>query len=267
MSATQLFAAGKLKEAIQAAEAEVKNSPESLERRGILCELLCYTGDFARIDKQLELVRKLSQMEQNVGTSLLQALIRSELHRRECYEQGRPPELAQEANEEIERRLKALLETREGNLDEANRLLTEAEAARPSLKIEVDGEAVVDFRDLDDLTSSLFEVLTSNGKYYWLPFHEIKELQFETPKTPLDFLWRPAQVDLREGPDDGQVYIAMLYPSSDADPDCQIGLKTEFVGGDGTPVRGVGRRMFLVGDVAKSLLDIHEIKVETDDGA
>ena len=53
-----------------------------------------------------------------------------------------------------------------------------------------------------------------------------------------------------------------LYPgsSSSADDAIRLGHKTEWIGGDGVPVRGVGRKLFLVADEARTLLELGEVK-------
>ena len=48
----------------------------------------------------------------------------------------------------------------------------------------------------------------------------------------------------------------------DADDAIRLGHKTEWIGGDGRPVRGVGRKLFLVGDEARTLLELGEVKFE-----
>jgi protein involved in temperature-dependent protein secretion len=40
----------------------------------------------------------------------------------------------------------------------------------------------------------------------------------------------------------------------------RLGRQTDFIGGDGEPVRGVGLRSFIFGDEARSILDVAEIQ-------
>ena len=75
-----------------------------------------------------------------------------------------------------------------------------------------------DFRDIDDLTASFFEVLTSTGKYYWIPMERVEMIEFHAPERPRDLLWRRAHMVVRGGPD-GEVFLPALYAGSHADPD------------------------------------------------
>ena len=53
-SAVELFQAGSLREAIELATAAVKAKPMEIAGRSILAELLSFSGDLERADKQLE---------------------------------------------------------------------------------------------------------------------------------------------------------------------------------------------------------------------
>ena len=53
MTATELYKAGKLSEAIQAIGAEVRENPTDVRRRTFLFELLCFAGEFDRAEKHL----------------------------------------------------------------------------------------------------------------------------------------------------------------------------------------------------------------------
>jgi len=56
MTATELYKAGKLTEAIQAISAEVREHPTDVRRRTFLFELLCFAGDFGRAEKHLNVL-------------------------------------------------------------------------------------------------------------------------------------------------------------------------------------------------------------------
>jgi len=56
MSVQQLFQAGRLDDAIQALNAEVRDNPTDAKRRTFLFELLCFSGDFVRAEKQLDIL-------------------------------------------------------------------------------------------------------------------------------------------------------------------------------------------------------------------
>jgi type VI secretion system protein ImpE len=65
---------------------------------------------------------------------------------------------------------------------------------------------------------------------------------------------------VRGGPD-GEVFLPALYAGSHLEPDdrVRLGRMTDWRGGDGTPVRGVGQRIFLVGGEGCPILELREV--------
>jgi type VI secretion system protein ImpE len=149
---------------------------------------------------------------------------------------------------------------RGGQADEAVRLLAEVETQRPVVEGTANGTAFRGWRDLDDLTAGFLEVLTSNGKYYWVPFELVELLECRPPARPRDLLWRRARMVVRDGPD-GEVYLPALYAGTHAEADdrLRLGRATDWRAGDGAPVRGRGQRMFLAGEDALSFQDLREV--------
>ena len=131
---------------------------------------------------------------------------------------------------------------------------------RPAVAGTCDNVPFDDFRDLDDLLAPVLEVITANGNYYWVPTETVELLEFHKPERMRDLYWRPAHLIVADGPD-GIVYIPCLYPGSHAAADeaVKLGRRTDWSGGDTAPYRGLGLREYLVGDSAKSILEIGTI--------
>lgn len=262
MTASELYQAGRLREAIQAALDEVKQHPTDVTRRFFLSELLCFGGDFARADRQLEVINQQST-DVALRVNLLRHIIHAELARQEFYTAGRLPEFLAEPSPSLQCRLRASIELRENHPDEAVKLLQESEELRPRPTGLCDGERFDDFRELDDLIAGVFEVLTSTGKYYWIPIERVEQLEFQPPRRACDLLWREARMVVSNGPD-GVVYLPTTYASGNADVDDQLrlGRGTDWVGDEHTVMRGRGLRMFLVGEQAKSLMELKELRFD-----
>lgn len=264
-AAHEHFQAGRLQEAISAALAEVKREPANIERRGLLAELLCFDRQWERADKQIDTLGH-QDPEAIVGLSLIRQLIRAEVSRGECFEQGRPPELLAEPTPWLQKSLESLAALREGDAAAAAQLAQEAEQLRPAVSGTRDETAFDDFRDLDDMTAGIFEVLTSTGKYYWIPIERVQTIEFHPPKRPRDLLWRQAEMSVDDGPY-GDVYLPATYFSTDeADDQLRLGRGTDWTGGDGQPMRGRGQRMYLVGDEATSIMQITNLEFSAGQG-
>jgi type VI secretion system protein ImpE len=261
MNAHELFQMGRLQQAVDAQSDVVKRSPTDVNHRGFLSELLLFTGDFERADTHLELMTK-QEPKTAVGVTLLRQLVRAERARQQFFSEGRVPEVIDEPSPCIRLHIEASVLIRDGKLDEAVKVLAEAEARRPRISGTCDGRPFDDFRDGDDLTSCFLEVLTSTGKYYWIPLERVALLEFHAAKRPWQLLWRPAHMLVANGPD-GEVYLPTLYVNTadESDDQLRLGRATDWRGGNGTPVRGRGRRTFLVGDEPRDILDIGTVAV------
>ena len=82
-----------------------------------------------------------------------------------------------------------------------------------------------------------------DGKYYWLPFDRIAELDIEPPDDLIDLVWTRAELVLGNG-GSKPVLVPTRYPGSEASDDDAIrtGRRTEWIGSDETGYRGLGQR-------------------------
>jgi type VI secretion system protein ImpE len=251
-----LFQAGRLDDAIAAANTAVRAAPAEAAPRQLLAELLLFQGNAQRADTLLD---ALTTMEPAVAVPVaaFRQLLRAEEARRQVWQEGRVPEFIGSPPAHVLRRLEALVALRAGDAAAAIRLVEEAEAARPPSSGTLDGAVFDDFRDADDLCAGVLEVLTTTGKYFWIPTERIIEAEFHRPQRPRDLFWRRVSVSVREGPD-GDVFVPALYvPPDPAQPDpIRLGRATDWTGGDGGPVRGVGQRMFLVGEEGRTVMEL-----------
>lgn len=264
MNAKEFLEAGQLTNAVDAAIKDVKANPADVAKRSFLSELACFTDNLERADKQLD-VLETQDPKSAIGVSLFRQLIRGEQARREFYSEGRVPGFLDQPTEAQKLGLQASIEIREGRLEDASKLLSQAEEARPKLQGTCDGEPFDDFRDLDDLLLSSIEVLTSTGKYFWIPIERIESMEFNPPQFPRDLLWARVHVVVSDGPD-GEVYLPTLYAESylDEDDRVRLGRVTDWRGEEGQPVRGFGQRTFLVGEEAKPILELKTIEFKQD---
>ncbi len=261
MTPYELYQQAKLDDAIELAIKGVKSKPSDVNGRLLLCDLLCLSYDFERADKQLDVISK-QDPELTVGVSLYRHLIRAETARKQFYEQGRIPEFMEDVSAALQLHLRASIALREGSLSEARELLEQAEQAQTPLAGTCDGQSFNELRDLDDLTSTFLEVLTSTGKYYWVGLEKIESLEFQKPRQLRDLIWRPTNMVIRHGPD-AVVYVPVLYAGSHFSdkPEVRIGRSTEWIENENGPTRGIGQRMFLINEEDKSIMSINRLVI------
>jgi type VI secretion system protein ImpE len=153
--------------------------------------------------------------------------------------------------------LQALVALRAGDMQAAVEAAEAAEAIRPVVSGTANGIAFDDFRDADDLCSGSLEVLTTTGKYFWIPVERVVSMEFHAPKRPRDLFWRRCTMSVREGPD-GDIYLPVLYATTGADDSLRLGRSTAW--SDTMPIRGSGQRVFLIGEEGMSVSQLQTVE-------
>ena len=254
-----LFQEGKLSESIAAASASVKQSPSDAGGRFLLAELLLFEGSFERAEAVLDAAQSVDPNAALMVAEFRQ-LLRAAESRRQLARDGRVPEFVGGPTQSQQLLLQALMDWRSGDRSAAATAVETAEAARPCVSGTSNGTVFVDFRDVDDLVSGNFEVLTTTGKYFWIPTERVQTLEFHAPKRPRDLLWRRASMSVADGPD-GEVYLPAIYAADDPMTDAlRLGRETDWKEAEGAPVRGIGQRTFMVGEDAIALMDLGNVK-------
>jgi type VI secretion system protein ImpE len=258
-TAATLLRAGKLDDAIAAANAALRKAPTDLNPRVLLAELLVFAGNLERADVILDAASAIDPSAALVVAEFRQ-LLRADMARRQLFRDGRVPEFLSDPTETQRLQLAALVALRAGDLAEASRQAEAAEAARPHTPGRMGDTVFDDLRDIDDLLAGSFEVLTTTGKYFWIPVERVEALEFHPPKRPRDLLWRRASMSVSEGPD-GEVYLPAIYVAADPQTDAmRLGRETDWRQADGGPVRGAGQRVFLLGDDDVAMMDLGDLR-------
>lgn len=258
----ELFQSGQLTDAVSAATEIVRNKPSDLPARSQLSELLCFSGDLERADKQLDAAAQIDP-DSMVGVSLLRHLIRSELSRREVFEQGRVPEFLTQPSTAQQNRLKALVSLREGDAAAASEFISAARELENSISGVVDGQEFDEICDLDDILGPTLEVYTATGKYYWLSFEQVNSVEFSGVEHLSDMLWRAAEIETI-GDVSGRIHVPALYSGSHLSEDqkVRIGRATDWTQASETaPTRGSGMREWLIGEDVTTLVQIKHLQL------
>lgn len=261
MKAKALLDQGDLPGAIGALTEELRSHPTDQRLRIFLFELLCYAGEFDRAERQLDVLRRQAQgIDAENGVTLYHDLIEAERARARLFEQGHAPRFLLDPGEPVALHLEALEAARRGDPAAATeRLAQAANLARPApgriADLQFDS-----IRDADDILAPVLEMFTGSA-YYWVPWEHVQYLEIPKPKTLRDLLWAPARVATFDG-QVGEVFLPNLYPGTAAHPDSlvRLGRSTEWSGDDTGIVRGAGQKLFLVGDDARTLLELDQVR-------
>ena len=69
----------------------------------------------------------------------------------------------------------------------------------PVVKLKINDQEHVGFRDLDDVTATVFEGFTMQGNYVWLPHYLVNSIEVTRPTRLVDHLWNKARMTLHDG--------------------------------------------------------------------
>ena len=195
-----------------------------------------------------------------VGVRAYRNLLDAERARAKLFAEGLRPHFPLDPPEAVRAHLEALDHARAGRGDEA-RAKIDAVPGSPELRGVANGEAFEGVRDADDLLGPVLEVFAPAG-YCWVPWEQVQFLEVPPPTGLRDLLWAPAKLASFDG-QLGEVFLPCLYPGSAADPDgaIRLGRVTDWREGPGGLVRGVGRRLLLVGESARTLQEIGTLQL------
>jgi type VI secretion system protein ImpE len=227
--AKDLFAAGRVSEAITALSSWLRDNPADVSQRTFLFELLCFAGQYDRAEKQLSVLSQ-GTKEAQLGATMYYAALHAEKDRNELFRSQAFPK-------------------------------TEASDQLSGL---CNGKPFSSFRDADPDIGARLEVYAA-GAYLWIPLRHIASIAVEAPKHLRDLMWPSAMVQTGpsfKGTELGQVIIPAIYPFSWKDPDESVWLGRATVWGADEEGREYpsGQKIFLVDGEEVPLLDIRTIE-------
>ena len=232
--------------------AQVQADPAAVKPRLALADLLIVLGDLERADIHVNAVQELD-VSYGMAVALSRQLIRAAVWRRETFDAGRPPELVSPRTPSVDLALAALLAERDGS---------DAPAGEPdalaAIHGTVDDRPFTGWRDADDRTAGVLEVLTSTGNYVWVPLEHVRAIRLQPVERLRDLVWRAAELEIADG-SAGVVYLPTIYhaPAAEQTAQHRLGRATDWV--EGPRVRGLGLRTWLVGDDAVAPTDFTRI--------
>lgn len=266
MTASELFKAGRLQEALDAQLKDVKANPADRNKRLFLFELAAFTGDLERAQRQIDALTY-EDPDLTIAHAAYRQCLQAEQARRKLFRDGVPPTFLMEPPDHVRLRLDAINRIRENRPAEASALLLQANAAAPAIKGSLNGKAFKELRDLDDLFGPVLEVF-SHDKYLWIPLEQVDYLAMNPPRHPRDLLWYPAHLEISNGPG-GDVFLPVLYPLThgQGDEQLKLGRMTDWQTLEGGAAHGIGARLFLVDDLDVPLLEWRLLQMASEEDA
>jgi len=236
MKAKELLDAGKVREAEKALSAFLRDNPADTSLRTFLFELLCFSGQYDRAEKQLGVLAKGSP-EAEMGAVLYFSALHGEKTRNEMFEKQEFPQ-------------------------------TPAPKSPPG---KLNGKPFESISDADPAIGPRLELYAA-GAYLWIPFEHVASVEIAPPRVLRDTLWTPAFVltgPSFQGTDIGQVLIPAIYPFSwnSDDESVWLGRATQWVADDEGHEFPVGQKTFIVDGEEVPLLEVRSLEFTSDAAA
>lgn len=234
MDPQELFRAGKLSEAILALNEALRNDPSNQKQRTFLFELLCFSGDYDRAEKQLNILEQEGSKDSFLGTLLYKAALNAEKTREEMFEKKTYPRQV-------------------------------VDGATTGVQGKLNGKEFQSLSDADPRIGEKLEVFAA-GDYMWISYHDIASVHLEAPKRLRDLLWAPAK--LVTGPtfrsrDLGEILLPVLSPNSWQHPDDEVklGRVSDLCEDETGEVAPFGQKNLLVDGEEIPFLEIRELEI------
>jgi type VI secretion system protein ImpE len=258
--AKELLNTGNLSGAIESVLKSVKSNPTDASARTFLFELSCFAGDWTRAEKQLDVIGH-QDANTMMGSLIYRQCLEAERKRERLFSDGLKPEFLADPPDYVYGLLTAINRVREGNIAESREILDKIESDRPAFSSKINGADVEDFRDYNDLTSCVLEVLIKDS-YVWVPLEQVEKIEFLPPKSLRDLFWIQAKLETTNATN-GDVMIPSLYAGTYKNQNDQVrlGRMTDWRELGEDIYMGEGLKLFWIDGADKPILDLKEVEL------
>ena len=260
MLTAQFGSSASIRDMIDHTMASIRKEPAKAELRVLLFQLYCITGDWQRALGQLGSAATLDPATEEMARAYREVL-RCEVYRGQVFAGAKLPLFLGEPDIWLAKLLEALRLDAAGSAEQAAQLREEALSIAPATAGRIGEESFEWIADMDARLGPVLEAMI-NGKYYWVPFHQLTRIEIEPPVDMRDMVWIPAKlVFITEG--EQVAFLPVRYPGTEAcgDEQCLLSRKTDWLD-DGF---GLGQRMLMTEANEFPLLDTRLIELHTGD--
>jgi len=264
MQAEELLRAGKLEETLQALQDQVRAKPADASLRVFLFQLLSVMGRWDRAMTQLNVAAEMDAANLLMA-QVCRAALNCEAFRAQVFAGQRTPLVFGEPQEWVSLLFQANSLLAKEEYAAARDLRDQAFDAAPATPGTIDGKPFEWIADSDPRFGPMLEAVL-NGKYYWVPFANIKKIELEEPVDLRDMVWTPANFTWANG---GEMIglIPSRYPGSELSEDEAVCLarKTEWVERESDWYLGRGQRMLATDEDEHPLLETRQVIIGSAD--
>jgi type VI secretion system protein ImpE len=258
-SAEAALREGRLEDALEALQADIRKKPQDKALRVFLFQLLVVTGAWERALRQLNVL-----VEMDAQYALLaqayRPLIACEVFRGELFQGARSPSSLGEPLPWFGALCEAARLTAAGQHAAAQALRTQAFDEADAVPGRIDGKPFAWISDADPRLGPVLEVIL-HGRYLWAPFARIRKIVFDPAEDLRDLVWLPARFTWSNG-GEAVGFVPTRYPGSEnGDASVRLARSTEWHP-VGDIALGRGQRMLATDGDDIGLLEVKEIELD-----
>ena len=211
MTPEELLKSGDAEGALAALSEKVRANPGDNRLRIFLFQLMCVMGQWDRAIRQLKICGEKDVAALPMAQTYREAII-CEVYREKVFAGEKTPLVMGKPQDWLAQVIESLRLLASGQAQAAAEMRAQAFEAAPASKGMIDGQAFEWIADADMRLGPVFEAIV-NGKYYWIPFNQIREIAFDPPTDLRDAVWTAGHLTLAT---EGKVValIPTRYPLS-----------------------------------------------------
>jgi type VI secretion system protein ImpE len=266
MSPVELLRDGRMSEAATVLKDQIRAAPADAKLRIFYFQLLCVAGDWNRALAQLNLAGEMDPGALAMVQTYREA-IRCEALRDDVFAGTRTPIVFGTPPDWLGSLFEALRLASAGDVAASQDLRSRAFDAAAPVPATIDGTRVEWIADADPRLGPVLEAIV-NGRYFWVPFENIRRIDVEEPTDLRDVVWTPAHFEWTNGGDVVGL-IPTRYPGSETSDDEAVRLsrKTEWRDLGEDLFVGLGQRTFATDADDFPLMNVRRIVLGPDDPA
>jgi len=259
--AQEHLAAGRVRDALAALQADVRARPADPKLRVFLFQLLCVLGQWPRALNQLDVCMELDPSTLPMVSTYREAL-KCESLREAVFAGKTTPMVFGRPAMWVAQLVEALQADARGETDVAARLRNEAMDAAPATPGTLDGTPFAWIADADSRLGPVLEAVI-NGRYAWVPFSALVKITFDEPADLRDLVWTAAQLEFVNG-GASVALVPTRYPgtATEADGALRLARRTDWQPLVDPHFRGLGQRVFTTDAADVDLLQVREVTLQ-----
>lgn len=197
MKAEELLKTGDIDGALAALQETIRANASKADLRIFLFQLLCVRGEWDRAIRQLKVSAELDPAATPMAQTYREGII-CELYREKVFAGEKDPLIFGEPQQWVALLVEALKLQAAGEAQKAADVRARAFDAAPATSGEANGQRFEWIADADMRLGPILEAVV-NGRYFWVPFGQIKHIEIEAPADLRDMVWTPATMTVATG--------------------------------------------------------------------